>query len=216
MIEILKGFEQVAVRFSPAVLVAPGIAMVMLGLLTWLAGTCLPRVVLGLFGAGVGALASFFLGTHHPLVFGVAAWIGAVLGAVLPRVFITVLLAVLGMAIAFVILARAQLLASPGTLPTASCCSAWPRSARWSSCSSAASLGAGSGGKARRPHLTGGSPVSSGAAGERKDDAALVEGGQQGSGGKRPARGGTGACHEQSGKCFADRPLRRGVGPGEG
>jgi hypothetical protein len=116
MVEILKSFEQVAVRFSPVVLVAPGLAMVVLGLVAWLAGSSLRRLVFGSLGAGVGALASFFLGTHNPLVLGVAAWVGATFGALLPRVFAAALLAVFGMAIAFVILARAQLLESPGTL----------------------------------------------------------------------------------------------------
>jgi hypothetical protein len=118
MVEILKTFEQVAVRFSPVVLVAPGLVMVVLGLLAWLAGTSLQRLVLGFFGAGVGALASFFAGAHNPLLFGVAAWIGAAFGAFLPRVFSAALLAVLGMAVTFVILARAPLRASPGTLFT--------------------------------------------------------------------------------------------------
>ncbi len=116
MVEILKSFEQVAIRFSPVVLVAPGLAMVVLGLVAWLAGTCLRRLVLGLFGAGVGALATFFWGADNLLLLGVAIWLGATFGAVLPRVFLGVLLAVFGMAIAFVMLTRAQLLESPGTL----------------------------------------------------------------------------------------------------
>jgi hypothetical protein len=118
MVEILKGFEQVAVRFSPVVLLAPGLVMIVLGLLAWLAGTSLQRLVLGVFGAGVAALACFFTGAHNPLLFGVAAWLGATFGAFLPRVFIATLLAVLGMTVTFVILARAPLLESPGTLFT--------------------------------------------------------------------------------------------------
>jgi hypothetical protein len=116
MVEILKGFEQVAVRFSPVVLLAPGLVMVVLGLLAWLAGMSLQRLVLGFFGAGAGVLASFFLGTHSLLFLGVTAWVGATFGALLPRVSIAVLVAIFGMAVTFVILARAPLLESPGTL----------------------------------------------------------------------------------------------------
>jgi hypothetical protein len=116
MVEILKSFEQVAVRFSPLVLVAPGLAMVVLGLVAWLAGTCLRRLVLGFFGAGVGALVTFFWGAHNLLLLGVAVWLGAVFGAALPRVFLAVLWAFFGIAIGFVILARAPLLESPNTL----------------------------------------------------------------------------------------------------
>ena len=62
MVEILKCFEQVASRFSPAVLVLPGLAMVLLGLVTWLAGMCLRRIVPGLIGAMAGGMAGFFFG----------------------------------------------------------------------------------------------------------------------------------------------------------
>jgi hypothetical protein len=116
MVEILKSFEQLAVRLSPVVLVAPGLVMVVLGLAAWLAGSSLRRLVFGLFGAGVGALASFLWGGHNPLLFGVSVWLGAVFGALLPRVFSAVLLAVFGMAIGLVVLARTQILESPGTL----------------------------------------------------------------------------------------------------
>ena len=51
MVEILKSFEQVASRFSPAVLIVPGLVMAVLGLVTWLAGMCLRRLVLALVGA---------------------------------------------------------------------------------------------------------------------------------------------------------------------
>jgi hypothetical protein len=116
MVEIFKSLEQVAVRLSPVVLFVPGLAMVVLGLLAWLAGTCLRRLVLSLFGAGVGALTSLFLETRSPALVAVAVGLGAAFGALLPRVFIAILLSALGTAIAFVILAGAHLLESQGTL----------------------------------------------------------------------------------------------------
>jgi hypothetical protein len=92
------------------------LVMVALGLVTWLAGTSLRRLVLGCFGAALGMPASFFLGTHSPAVAGVAAGGGAACGALVPRVFLAVWLAVFGMAVAFAVLARAHLLAGQGTL----------------------------------------------------------------------------------------------------
>ncbi|GAG23662.1 unnamed protein product, partial [marine sediment metagenome] len=38
MFELLEHFEQVAVRFSPVVLIVPGLVAVLLGLFVWLGG----------------------------------------------------------------------------------------------------------------------------------------------------------------------------------
>ncbi len=116
MVEILKSFEQVAGRFGPWVLLAPGLAAVVLGLVAWLAGMRLQRIVLAVFGAAVGALVSFLIGGPNAAIAGVAAGGGAALGAALPRVFLAVLLAVFGVAIAFTVLAGTNLQEQQGTL----------------------------------------------------------------------------------------------------
>jgi hypothetical protein len=116
MVEILKSFEQVASRFSPAVLVLPGLAMATLGLVTWLAGMCRKRLLLGLVGALTGGLAGFFVGEQSPVVAVLAAGGIAAFGAMLPRLFVAVVLAWLGVAVAFGVLARGHLFQEHGLL----------------------------------------------------------------------------------------------------
>ena len=107
MVEILKSFEQVAGRLSPAVLIAPGLAMAVLGLLAWLGGMSVRRLVLALMGAAVGLLAGFLFGKQNSPASVVAAGGGAALGAAFPRLFAAVLLAVLGAVITFAVVAKA-------------------------------------------------------------------------------------------------------------
>lgn len=116
MVEILKSFEQVASRFSPAVLVAPGLAMAALGLVTWLAGMCRRRLVLGLVGGLTGGLAGFLVGEQSLLIAGLAAAGSTVLGAGVPRAFVAVVLALFGIAVVFAVLARSQLFQEQGLL----------------------------------------------------------------------------------------------------
>jgi len=116
MIEILESFEQVAGRLSPVVLIGPGLAMVVLGLVAWLAGMCLRRIVPAFFGAGVAALVSFFMGGQSLAVAGVAVGGGAAFGAILRRLFMAALLAVFGMGVVFAAVAKPHLLEGRGTL----------------------------------------------------------------------------------------------------
>jgi len=108
MVEILKSFEQVASRFSPAVLIVPGLVMAVLGLVTWLAGMCLRRLVLALVGATAIGLAGFFFGKQNPAIACLAAVGGAGFGATVPRLFVAVFLAGLGAAVTLALLARAH------------------------------------------------------------------------------------------------------------
>ncbi len=115
MVEILQSFERTAGRFSPVVLIVPGLVMVVLGLLAWLAGSCLRRVVLGVVGAAAGLLVGFLVIGPNPPAYALAAGGGAAFGAILPRVFLAGILAVFGAAIAFAIVARAHLVEEQGT-----------------------------------------------------------------------------------------------------
>jgi hypothetical protein len=103
MIEILKSFEQEAGRFDPAVLVMPGLALVVLGLVVWLAGMCLRRMVLALVGVAVGAIAGWLFNGPNPVLVGVAAGCGAVFSALVPRLSTALVLAAFGVAVAFVV-----------------------------------------------------------------------------------------------------------------
>lgn len=114
MIEILNSFEQVADRLSPAVLIVPGLAMAVLGLVTWLAGMCMRRLVLGLVGAMTAGMAGLFLGRQNPAIACLAAAAGAGLGAILPRFFVAVFLAGLGAGVTLAVLARMHPLQEAG------------------------------------------------------------------------------------------------------
>jgi len=111
MVEILKSFEQVASRFDPPVLMVPGLVMVVLGLVAWLGGMCVRRLVLASFGAAAGAVAAVLIQGRSPAVIGLAAGGGALFGALLPRLSAAVLLASFGMAVTLVVIAPAPAVA---------------------------------------------------------------------------------------------------------
>jgi hypothetical protein len=124
VIKILSSFEQVAGRFDPVVLLVSGLVLVALGLLVWLAGMCLRRLVLAVVVGAAGGTAGWLIHGPSPAVAGLAAGGGAVLGAVLPRLSVSVLLAAIGVSIAFVILTqphgvpeRETLFGRPGAEP---------------------------------------------------------------------------------------------------
>ncbi len=102
--------------FSPAVLALPGLAMVVLGLVTWLAGMCLRRLVPGAVGALAGGMVGLFACGRNPVAAGLTAGGGAAFGAILSRLFVAVVLAILGVAVAFTVLAGTDLVQEPGTL----------------------------------------------------------------------------------------------------
>ncbi len=115
MIEILKSFEQVASRFSPPVLMVPGLALVVLGLVAWLGGMCVRRLVLASVGAAAGAIAVLLQG-RNPMVAGLVAAGGALFGVLLPRLCAAILLAFFGVAVALAVMTRAPAVAAPGAV----------------------------------------------------------------------------------------------------
>jgi len=116
VIEILKSFEQAASRFHPAVLMAPGVALMVLGLVAWLGGMYLRRLTLAVAGAVAGGLVGLLVSGTNPSVAGAAAAGGAVFGAFLPRLAPAVLLAALGMAVVFAATTPAPAAAAPRML----------------------------------------------------------------------------------------------------
>ena len=116
MIEVLKSFEQEASRFQPMVLLVPGLVMVVLGLIAWLAGLFLRRPVLAAICALVGGIAGWLWAGPNPAIWGPAAAGGAILGTVLPRLSTAVLLAAIGVAVVFVIATRVYLVGEQKTL----------------------------------------------------------------------------------------------------
>jgi len=115
--EILPSCEQVAIRVSPAVLILPGLAMVLLGLVLWLAGVCRRRLLLGLAGALLGGLVGFFVGRQNPMAAVLVAGGVAACGAIVPRVFAAAMMGILGTVIAFAVVARVHVFQQQGPLP---------------------------------------------------------------------------------------------------
>lgn len=116
MLDILKSFEQVATRFSPAVLIVPGLVLVILGLFTWLGGLGFRRVLLALVGAITGGLCAFIISHQNAAIAALSALVAALVAAVLQRLFTAVLLGAIAFAIAFLIVARPYLAEHQGTL----------------------------------------------------------------------------------------------------
>jgi len=65
MVEFLLHFEQMAGRFPPLFLIAPGVAMVLLGLFLWLGGLGLAKVVAALAGIIAGGIVGFIVSGNN-------------------------------------------------------------------------------------------------------------------------------------------------------
>ena len=65
MLQILQEFEQTAARFSPVVLIAPGVVAVIIGLFIWLGGLGFKKVLVVILGAVAGWLCGFFIGARN-------------------------------------------------------------------------------------------------------------------------------------------------------
>lgn len=109
MIGVLESFEQQAGRFPPLLLLAPGLALVALGLIAWLAGIGVRRLVLALVGMAIGAITGWLLRGPNPAVVVPAVLGGAVLMAIWPRLSTAILLAALAIIVAFVITTKIPL-----------------------------------------------------------------------------------------------------------
>lgn len=109
MIEVFKSFEQVAGRFNPLVLIAPGLVIVALGLFVWLGGLGFRRVLFAVLGAAAGAVAASLAVNDNGAIAGATAVVAAVLAALFQRAFTALLLGLLSLALSFVILAHPYL-----------------------------------------------------------------------------------------------------------
>lgn len=120
MFEVLKNFESVmggAERLSPAVLVGPGVAALVVGLFVWLGGLGFKKIVAGIAGAiGGGILGAVVLGWAALSAAG-ASVVAAIAAAVFEKVSITALAAALATAIgiAFFIGPYVEITPAPGS-----------------------------------------------------------------------------------------------------
>ena len=108
MLETIQNFESAvgpAARDYPLYVIAPGSAAVAVGLLVWLGGFGIKRILMGIAGAAAGfALGYFVIGRGEILPAAIVAGVAALFAALLDRLFIAHFLALLAFGIGFMIL----------------------------------------------------------------------------------------------------------------
>jgi hypothetical protein len=117
MLEVLREFEQGATRFSPLVLILPGVIAVVIGLFVWLGGLGFRRILAGLVGAIIGVSFGFFVAGRNLVWAASSVVIGAVIAIIFQRVFFAILIAALAAAIGFVVLAGPYIKQIESTTP---------------------------------------------------------------------------------------------------
>jgi hypothetical protein len=105
MLEVCQHFEQVAARFSPAVLIGAGSAALVVGLFVWLGGLGLRKILLAVAGAVAGGVCGFFITGGNFILASAAAALGVVIAVVFGRVFIIILAGALAAVFGFAVLA---------------------------------------------------------------------------------------------------------------
>ena len=109
MLEIFLNFEQMAIHFSPDVLIGTGLAALITGLFVWLGGMGFRKILAAVTGAITGGVCAFFITGRNLAVTGISAALTALAAIVLERFFIAVLTAVFVAAITLFILAEPTL-----------------------------------------------------------------------------------------------------------
>jgi len=104
MFEFAQSFEQAAMRFSPVVLVVPGLILIIAGLFLWLGGLGLSRLFIATLGAVAGFVIGLFIVGRNFITALVLAAMGAGLALVLKRIFITLLLGAAAALVLFFVL----------------------------------------------------------------------------------------------------------------
>lgn len=105
MLEIAQNFEQTAMTLNPVVLIAPGLAAVIVGLFVWLGGLGLRRLLVAVVGAVGGGICGFFIIGRNTMSVMVSAGVAAVITIIFEKFFITILAAALAAALGLAILA---------------------------------------------------------------------------------------------------------------
>ena len=105
MLEILQNFEQTAARFSPIVLIGPGLATVLVGLFIWLGGLGFRRLLAAAVGAVSGGICGFFIAGRNIMTAIILAAVAAAIAVIFERLFITILAAALAGVFGFAVLA---------------------------------------------------------------------------------------------------------------
>ena len=106
MIEIFQNFEQVASRFNPSVLVGSGVAILILGLLIWLGGLGLRKILFSLAGLGGGIVFGLFVVGRNIFSALFSGAFAALIALIFEKVFVVLLAAALAAAVTFTVLAE--------------------------------------------------------------------------------------------------------------
>jgi hypothetical protein len=106
MLEIFKNFEQMTGRFSPSVLIASGIIIILLGLCIWIAGHGLRKVLIFLAGLAGGVVVGLYVVGRNAFSALIAGGLVGLIALILEKVLVVLLAAAMAAAIAFTILAE--------------------------------------------------------------------------------------------------------------
>ena len=106
MIEIFQNFEKLAARFNPSVLIGSGIAILILGLLIWLGGLGLRKILITLAGLGGGIVVGLYVVGRNIFSASLSGALAGVIALIFEKVFVVMLAAVLAAAVAFTVLAE--------------------------------------------------------------------------------------------------------------
>lgn len=106
MIEIFQNFEQMAGRFSPSILIGSGVGILILGLLIWLCGLALRKILISIVGLAGGIVVGLFVIGRNIFSASLSAALASLFALIFEKVFVILLAAALAAAIAFTILAE--------------------------------------------------------------------------------------------------------------
>ena len=106
MIEIFQNFDQVAARFNSSVLIGSGVVILILGLLIWLGGLGLRKILISLAGLGGGIVVGLFVVGRNLFSASLSGALAALVALIFEKVFVVLLAAALAAAVAFTVLAE--------------------------------------------------------------------------------------------------------------
>jgi len=106
MLEIFQHFEQVVARFNPTVLIGSGVAILILGLLIWLGGLGLRKILISLIGLAGGIVVGLFVVGRNLFSASLSGALAALIALIFEKVLVVILAAVLAAVVAFTVLAE--------------------------------------------------------------------------------------------------------------
>jgi hypothetical protein len=106
MVEIFQNFEQVTARFSTPVLMVSGVVILLLGLLIWLGGLGLRKILISLAGVVTGVVVGLFVVGRNLFSASLSAALAGLIALIFEKVLVVLLAAALAAAVAFAVLAE--------------------------------------------------------------------------------------------------------------